>query len=284
MIERFDHAVIAVPHLGEAMESFGRLGFSVTEGGRHPSLGTRNAIVRFGLDYLELLAVERPDTARSRGAFGAELLSFLRRDSGLAGFVLAGSDLDQEADGLRAIGIEVEGPFEMDRIHARGGRLEWRLVLPGASPWRKPWPYLIDWVTPSGELLEWDPPGDHPCGATGVGGIELVVDDLRFAAAIYERGLGLQPGSGPPWPEARSVYYRISGFRLGLHQPVGPGAVADELSRRGPGPFLLTLRTDDAARTARTLVRNGVRHRESSSGIDIDRDEAVGARLRVVPG
>ena len=97
MIERFDHAVIGVPDLKEAMEAFGRLGFEVAEGGRHPSLGTRNAIVRFGLDYLELLTVEYRDTARSRGAFGAELLTFLEKDSGLVGFVLAGSGLEDDA-------------------------------------------------------------------------------------------------------------------------------------------------------------------------------------------
>lgn len=284
MIERFDHAVIGVPDLAEAMEAFGRLGFEVAEGGRHPSLGTRNAIVRFGLDYLELLTVEHPDTARSRGAFGADLLGFLDGDSGLVGFVLAGSGLGEEADGLRGLGLEVEGPFEMDRIHTRGVRLEWRLVLPGASPWRRPWPYLIDWITPATELLERDPPGDHASGVTGVAGIDLAVEDLEQAAAIYEQGLGLLPGEGRPWSGARSLHYRISGFRLGIHQPAGAGPVAAELDRRGPGPLLLLLSSGDIAGVARTLARSGVGYEESSLGIDISPDAAAGARLRIVPG
>ena len=284
MIERFDHAVIGVPDLKEAMEAFGRLGFEVAEGGRHPSLGTRNAIVRFGLDYLELLTVEYRDTARSRGAFGAELLTFLEKDSGLVGFVLAGSGLEDEAGRLRGLGLGVEGPFEMDRIHTRGGRLEWRLVLPGASPWRKPWPYLIEWITTTDELLAWDPPGDHGCGVTGVAGIDLAVDDLGGAAAIYEQGLGLRPGEGGRWPEAQSLHYRIAGFRLGLHQPTGTGAVAAELDRRGPGPLLLVLSSGDVAATARTLARNRVPYVESAQGIDINPDAAAGARVRIVPG
>lgn len=284
MIERFDHAVIGVPDLEEAMEAFGRLGFAVAEGGRHPSLGTRNAIVRFGLDYLELLTVEHPDTARARGAFGAELLAFVQRDSGLVGFVLAGAGLHQEADGFRTLGLEVEGPFEMDRIHALGGRLAWRLVLPGASPWRKPWPYLIDWITTPAELLEWDPPGDHACGVTGVGGIDLAVEDLTAAAAIYEQGLGLRPESRQQRPTARSLYYRVDGFRLGLHQPTGTGRVAEELDRRGPGPLRLVLQSGDVDRTVRVLARRRVRYRESPAGVDIDPDAAAGARLRIVPG
>lgn len=281
VIERFDHAVIGVPDLEDAMVAFGRLGFEVTVGGRHPSLGTRNAIVRFGLDYLELLTVEHPDTARSRGAFGSDLLAFLERDSGLVGFVMAGSGLDQEAGRLGGLGLEVEGPFEMDRIHARGGRLEWRLVVPGGSPWRRAWPYLIDWITPEQELLAWDPPGDHECGATAVAAIDLVVEDLGEGVALYEQVLGLAPGDGPPVPGAVSRHYPVSGFRLGVHQPVAPGPVATEIEQRGPGPFRLVLSAGHVAETARTLARNGIRYRESAGGIDIDPDAAAGARLRI---
>lgn len=283
MIERFDHAVIAVPDLDEGMAAFERLGFDVSAGGRHPSLGTRNAIVRFGLDYLELLSVEHPELARSRGPFGEELVDFLRRDSGLVGFVLAGSSLDDEVEGLASLGLEVEGPFEMERIHARGARLEWRLVLPGGSPWRKPWPYLIDWITPETELLSWDPPGTHDCGVIGVAGMELLVADLPAAGRIYEEALGLGPGrrERSAWATGRRRF-RLAGFGLGIHLP-GEGAAARELERRGPGPFRLVLASHDLAVSARVLARNGVPFTGSSSGIDIDPEAAMGARLRIVP-
>lgn len=284
MIERFDHAVIGVPDLEAAMETFGRLGFEVAEGGRHPSLGTRNAIVRFGLDYLELLTVEHPDTARSRGAFGADLVDFLARDSGPVGYVLAGARLAEEADGLRALGLEVEGPFEMDRIHTRGGRIEWRLLLPGASPWRKPWPYLIDWVTPAGELLAWDPPGSHECGVTRMVGIDLVVEDVTEAAILYEDGLGLRSGAGRPRPDARSRYYELGDFLLGVHQPVCAGGLSAELNRRGPGPCRLILASEDLGRTGRILAARRVRYDRSSEGIDVHPEEASGARIRIIPG
>ena len=284
MIERFDHAVIAVGDLDEGMAVFERLGFEVSAGGRHPSLGTRNAIVRFGLDYLELLSVEDPELARSRGPFGEELVDFLGRDSGLAGFVLAGSSLDDEVEGLESLGLEVEGPFEMERIHARGGRLQWRLVLPGGSPWRKPWPYLIDWITPEAELLSWDPPGAHDCGVTGVAGMDLLVADLGAAGRIYEEALGLGPGrrERPAWGTG-SLGFHVAGFGLGIHLP-GEGAGARELERRGPGPFRLVLASGDLAVSARVLARNGVPFTGSSSTIDIDPEAAMGARLRIVPG
>jgi catechol 2,3-dioxygenase-like lactoylglutathione lyase family enzyme len=126
MIARFDHAVIAVRSIPEALEAYASLGFEVAAGGRHPSLGTQNAIVRFGLDYLELLAVEDPVQARARGPCGAELAAYLEQTSGLIGFVLASSDLDEEAAGLKAIGQAAEGPFAMDRERPDGRRLAWR--------------------------------------------------------------------------------------------------------------------------------------------------------------
>ena len=102
MISRFDHAVIAVPDIDSAIEVYSALGFEVAAGGRHPSLGTRNAIVRFGLDYLELLTVEDADQARARGSFGAELADFLDKATGLVGFVLASAKLENgDDDGWR---------------------------------------------------------------------------------------------------------------------------------------------------------------------------------------
>ena len=284
MIERFDHAVIGVPDLESAMVAFRRLGFEVSVGGRHPSLGTRNAIVRFGLDYLELLTVEDPVVARARGPFGRELLSFLDRGSGLVGFVLAGTGLEDEVEGLRGLGIGAEGPFEMDRFHPKGGRLEWRLVLPGGSPWRKPWPYLIDWITGEDELLAWDPPGDHVNMVRGVAGMDLVVGDLEEAARLYEQALGLPPREdGLRRPGATGRHYRLGSFRLALHQPAGPGSLAVELEQRGPGPYRLVLASSDLDATAETLNRTGVPISRSPAALDIDPSEAAGARIRIVP-
>lgn len=285
MIERFDHAVIGIPDLETGMAAFRGLGFAVSEGGRHPSLGTRNAIVRFGLDYLELLTVENPDLARDRGPFGAELLAFLGRSSGLVGYVLAGTALEEQARELKALGVGAEGPFDMDRVRPDGRRLEWQLVVPGGSPWRKPWPYLIDWITPETDLLAWDPAGRHACGVTGVAGIDLVVESLEEAERLYDRALGLgsrriEPAS--PRTGARSLHYRLGDFVLGIHQPTEEGPMAEVLEQDGPGPFGLVLSTPAIAATAGALSLRGVPFIETPRSLDIDPGAASGARLRIV--
>lgn len=286
MIERFDHAVIGIPDLAEGMETFRRLGFEVTAGGRHPSLGTRNAIVRFGLDYLELLSVEHPEKAQSRGRFGAELISFLEQSSGLVGFVLAGTGLEEQADGFRTLLLGAEGPFDMDRVRPDGRRLEWRLVVPGGSPWRKPWPYLIDWITPESDLLAWDPPGRHECGATGVAGIDLVVDDLKSVGHMYRNIMGMQAERTAPVPKEgaiRCTSYRIESFRLRLFEPASDGPAADEWRRRGAGPYRLLLTAADLPATARMLSANAIPYSETTEGLNVDPDAAAGARIRFVP-
>lgn len=285
MIQRFDHAVIGLSDPVAGMAAFRQLGFEVTEGGRHPTLGTRNAIVRFGLDYLELLWVEHPQTARERGQFGNELLSFLEESSGLVGLVLAGTRLQEHADGFRELGVGAEGPFDMDRIRPDGRRLEWRLVVPGGTPWRKPWPYLIDWITPEADLLHWDPPGTHPCGVTGVAGVDLVVGDLEQAAHIYRMGMGLHPETGTPrsGPQgSRTLEYRMGSFRLRLVEPSSGGPEAHELEERGAGPFRLILSSDDPVATAKLLTSLSIPHARTPAGLDIDPDAAAGARIRIV--
>lgn len=240
MITRFDHAVIAVSDVAAAIDAFAALGFDVAAGGRHPSIGTANAIVRFGLDYLELLAVEDPDQAQASGPFGAELKRFLEQDRGLVGFVLASSNLDEEADRLAELGQVHTGPFAMDRERPDGRRLAWRLVIPGSSPWRKPWPFLIEWETPDAERVSWDAPGEHANHCSGVAGIELLVADLSAAREFYERGLGLPPTTST----AVTVDYVLGEFVLHVTEPADDEQQA-ELERLGPGPFRLLLRGAD---------------------------------------
>ena len=240
MITRFDHLVIAVPDLGAAIEESRQAGFDVAAGGRHPGLGTHNAIIRFGLDYIELLAIEDAGQARAAGPFGADLEAALAHGAGAVGFVLASDGLDSESAGLDAIGLEHRGPFDMDRERPDGHRLAWRLVIPGRSPWLKPWPFLIQWTTPDADRLRWHTPGTHANGARRVVGLEVIVDDLNWAARFYEQGLGLERAG----VTGRLVYV-LGDFSLIVREP-GNAAEQDALHTRGPGPHALVLAREPA--------------------------------------
>ena len=254
MISRFDHVVIAVPDVQSAVDAYARLGFDVAAGGKHPSIGTANAIIRFGLDYIELLAVEDVEQARTAGPFAGEFLKFCEHGGGLVGFVLASEKLEDESAGLSRIDLEHTGPFAMDRERPDGRMLAWRLVIPGTSPWRKPWPFLIQWDTPDEERLAWDALGDHANTATGVAGIDLLVEDLAAARRFYEQGLGLSADSVAP----TSVDYVLSSFTLNVREPQNE-AERNDLAQNGPGPYLLRLRSDTAQPAIETDAALGAR-------------------------
>ena len=279
MITRFDHVVIGVRNIEDAMESFSDLGFDVVEGGRHPLLGTRNAIVRFGLDYLELLGVENQLQAQKSGTFGAELVDFLVKGSGLVGFVLASNHLEHEAERMQKKEIEYSGPFAMDRERPDGTSIGWRLVVPGLSPWRKPWPFLIEWETEDKERLKLEPAGTHSNECEKVLGIDLLVGDLALARLFYEDGLGLQASSrigAKEIAKSSSVVYEIGNFSLNVKLPSNEEEEL-EFERLGPGPFRLLLGPKSLSDSFRYNGKD-----ESLSLLEFDIITALGTRIALV--
>lgn len=188
---RFDHVVVAVRDLAASSERLRSIGFDVRPGGRHPGFGTENAIIRFGLDYIELITVRDRAEAEWGSARGRALVEFLtEHDSGFVGYALAADDLEEVARRFRRLGQDVEGPTAMRRQRPDGTLLEWELLIPGGVAWRRPWPFFIAWGLPDAERLAIETPGQHRLGVTGVGGISVAVDDVEWARALYEAVLG----------------------------------------------------------------------------------------------
>lgn len=99
LVSGVDHAIIAVRDLDRAVETFRRLGFTPTDRGRHPLLGTHNHLFMFGDDYLELIGVERP------GPENARWREILADREGPAGVALACDDAEAAAEALAARGL-----------------------------------------------------------------------------------------------------------------------------------------------------------------------------------
>lgn len=287
MITRFDHAVIAVSDLSTATRAFQSLGFAVSPGGKHTGRGTENAIIRFGLDYLELLAISDEEEARAQGLNRAALADFLRdHEGGLVGYALAAQNIAEDADRLRAFGLTVEGPFEMSRQRPDGTTLAWRLAVPEGVPWRRPWPFLIEWETPDATRLTVEQPAAQPNGVTGVWGVSVLVRDLDAAVALYRDGLGLPLRERTLLPESAGERARFTvGTRattIEVLAPRGEGEVAQALVAYGEGLYAVVLATPDLAASHRYLTAAGI----ATSAVPGRPDElllapqaALGARL-----
>jgi catechol 2,3-dioxygenase-like lactoylglutathione lyase family enzyme len=241
---RFDHAVVLVPDLAGASETFAKLGFSVSPGGVHTGLGTHNAIIRFGLDYIELLAVrDEAEALRARSSTSSVVERIRAGKGGLASFALATVDIERDAARFREQGLSAVGPFAMERMRPDGHRLSWRLLVPEGESWGRPWPFFIQWDQNDAERLSWERPGTHANGAQRVHAVSVAVADLDAASTLYERQLGLHAGGLDDAAAlgARRRTFTIDRFAVHLYAASGRGWLADRLGSHGEGIFEVTL-------------------------------------------
>jgi hypothetical protein len=121
MAPGMDHVVIAVGDLDRAARVYERLGFTVTPRAEHP-WGTANRLVQFsGENYIELLALERPELVPDhdpaalppRFSFGAYNRDFARLGEGMSMLALHGSPHD--GDMVRNAGFTGYAPFDFRR-------------------------------------------------------------------------------------------------------------------------------------------------------------------------
>ena len=246
LITRLDHVVVAVRDLAQGIARYREMGFDVRPGGRHGGRGTENAIIRFGLEYIELLSVYDRAEAEGAGIGRRTLVEYLEQwDGGLIGWAAATDDIDEVAERLRRLGKSFEGPFAMSRQRPDGTRLSWRLLIPEGTPWRRPWPFVISWDMSDEERLALEAPGDHPNGATRIACLSVVVKDLERTLELYHEALGLVETSVShvQYMGARKAVYLIGNTRVELLSPTRKGVIAAMLEEHGEGPVGLTLAT-----------------------------------------
>lgn len=145
----FDHVLIAIPDLDASLRAFeAHHGLAAKPGGRHPGVGTANAIVSLGGDqYLELITVVDREEAE-REPLRNRVVRSLDRGQRFAGWALRTDDIDALGDS-----VQIAGRGEGARDRPDGVRLAWRMAVPAGSG--SGIPFFIQWTS-----------GEHP-GAAG---------------------------------------------------------------------------------------------------------------------
>lgn len=236
---RLDHIVHAVADLEQAAEAFRELGLHVAPGGRHPGLGTRNALVCFDLTYIELVTVQ--DAAEAVGAtFGSLVLDALSRGDGPATVAFGTDDIAGAAGVASRAGVPVEGPHAASRQRPDGSAIQWQMALLPA-----PQPFLIQWGQSDQErradLAARGVIAEHPRGA----GLRLrqvcwAVPSLVTAADWLSRTYGARVAA-PGRDADLGAICAATDLGVTLCAPDGPGLTASRLAGRGQGPFLCEL-------------------------------------------
>ena len=129
---RFDHIIVACKDLNKAITTYrSGLGFTVVEGGEHPS-GTHNALIHFGLSYVELLAVKDPTNPETKWL--QDWLATANENPPT--YAVAVQDIDAAVARMDANEVP-HGPIESGQRKTPDGKtLKWRsvVVAPESTP------------------------------------------------------------------------------------------------------------------------------------------------------
>ncbi len=282
MVTRFDHAVIAVRDLDEAIRLYRRLGFEVDPGGRHTGLGTYNALIRFGLDYIELISIYDHAEVRASGPRGTTLQDLLeKRVGGLAAYALATETIEQEAERFQQTGLDATGPFAMERLRPDGHLLQWRLLVPGGVSYRRPWPFIIQWDAPDEQRLTWDKPGNHPNGAVEWFSIDIAVHDLESGLHLYKTQLGLDEVSHDSTEQR--AQFRVGSSTINLLAPGSSDLAQNTLTELGEGPVTLYFAVKSIHQAHEVLEQRGIEAALLPNGsLLLPMQETLGARISLI--
>jgi hypothetical protein len=146
LLARIDHLVYATPDLQAGIDRIETLlGVRASQGGQHPGLGTRNALVALGpTTYLEILGPdpEQPAPAGPR-RFGIDTL----KQPHLLTWVAKGTDLDRLWANAAKNGVTLGIVIPGSRARPDGVVLTWRYTDPNVVLADRLIPYFIDWGT-----------------------------------------------------------------------------------------------------------------------------------------
>ena len=252
MILGIDHIVIAVHNLDAAIETYGGLGFTVVEGGRHP-YGSHNALIGFADgSYIELLAFYEDSPAHPWW----DLLH--QRGGGLIDFCMATDDIRADLAAFRAKGVDAGDLTDGGRRRPDGYEVRWINNKVGGD-FQGVMPFIIEDVTPWEERLP-----KATAHANGVTGIHC----LTLATAKIERDAGIMSAvlkrEGQPFDDDALGASGIR-FAVGTHivEYLAPkdksSLVRTHLAANAPAPYAVSFKTTEFSASYPPEQTEGVR-------------------------
>jgi hypothetical protein len=263
MFTHIDHVMICVPDLPPGIEQYRKIGFNIYPGGVHPGKGTHNAIAFNKDDYVELLAIrdraEQQAATKAPGTNAAGLSDFIAAGGGIRYVVVQSDDLSADVAAMRSRGVDVSDATDSSRRTPAGKELRWKSAVLGP---KNPLPiFLIQHLTPIEERRQQLPgAGTHPNGVYTIERAYIATEDAEAARATYANVLGV---AQPPLTRGTVIMANMAVFKLGptaigIAQPYAAGPAADQLKRRGPGPFQALYRTTSMGAAARWMQEHGM--------------------------
>jgi hypothetical protein len=269
-VPTIDHVVVNVrDQLDDGAETYGRLGFTLTPRGYH-SLGSANHLAIFGTDYLELIGVLSPNSAR------AEILA---DPCGLNGLVFGTEDSAAVYASLQQSSVpctppnEFSRPVELPDGTSRDAVFRTVHIQPEVRPGRL---YFCHHFTR--DLVWRDEWRHHANGAVGVVRAVIASDDPARLGGLFGRMFGGDAVSNTPGGVSLAV--GVQRFDVLTHE-----AVADQWGVRSDRQEYmagLTLRTRSLAMAESAFAAGSIAAVASAGRLLVPPSAAMGCTIEFV--
>ena len=203
---RFDHAIILVHDLDQAIAQYREKGFNAYFGGQHADGKTHNALIVFADgSYLELLAPTLPELLNGIDPNDrTSLLFLLTQGEGLGGYALLSDGLEADVEAMQGRGLGVVLSSPNGRARPDGQQIRWRAAELDDGTMT---PFFIQDQTPRVLRVSDEPSVTaQPNGVTGVVGLEIGVPDLADGIRDYEMMTGISAEQG-----ANQARFKLNG-------------------------------------------------------------------------
>ncbi|MEM9592925.1 MAG: VOC family protein [Acidobacteriota bacterium] len=197
MHSELDHLVWAVPDLDEGIKSLAqRTGVTSAVGGRHPGVGTHNALKDLGgRRYFEILA---PDPAQDRFSSFGRLIQGIERPK-LLTWAARTDDIRAVSEAAKDAGCAPGVVLSLSRRRPDGQSLSWKLMQISGHGFGPLLPFFVEWRAD-------EHPSDVAPRGCRLSGFELRTPEPKPLRALLS-SLGLDPSTVAEGvePEIRAV-------------------------------------------------------------------------------
>jgi len=266
-----DHVLIAVRDLKQTGDVFNNLGFTVTPEGLHPGRGSRNRLVVFENNYLELISITDPTLP----LFRPNMAVFLESRQGLFIFSMGTSDVQKVFLETKSRGLNINEPIYGAR-HSADGDMEysWRQSEIEPSEFPGSQTFFIQHDHSIKQRYK-DPPNawKHENGSLGIYNLTLVVDDAMEAARRWASILDLEISFSGSLDvlSANRVSLAFDNCTLDFLSPTGEGVIQDFLTEYGCGPYSIAIKVKDLQEVQKLLLSRDI----SITHITLDGGQAI---------
>ncbi len=251
MITGIDHIVIAVNDLDTGISTYTNLGFTVVEGGKHPT-GSYNALVAFeDGTYIEILAFyeESPDHP------WWDLLH--QRGGGLIDFCMVTDDIRGDHKKFYDLGVEMSDIVDLSRKRPDGYLLEW-INNKTYDDYQGLIPFIIEDKTPREERVPKET--DHSNGVTGIHTMTFATAELDIPQDVMGGMLGEPESVSYDDLKASGLRFTVGGHILEYLAPNDESSpLHAHIEQHKPVPYRVSFTTNGDKSTLSPDDTEGVR-------------------------